>query len=384
MTELSGKSRSGSTAVFPDVPGVSSQDLASDDADRKITALKKHGFTEGLARALLENCAAFPIRFWIIDNSYSMAERDGHRVVETSGVSSSNVHYAACTRWEEIQECVVYHAEVSALLKAPTRFRLLNDPGKRVGPQQFSVADFGRGDHTRSDFDAAESIMKKARPNGLTPLTAHINVIREEIKAMAPDLVQKGQKAAIVLATDGLPTGSEGQIHAKEEFVRALRSLEGLPVWIVIRLCTDEDKIIEFYDSLDQQLELSLDLLDDHCGEAKEVFEFNPWLNYALPLHRIRELGFHDRVFDLIDERALTKSEIRQFCLLLFGESQFDGVPDPSIDWVGFLNDIERMVREEKPVWDPLKKLPLPWIDTKRLNKQYGDKAGCALGCVIM
>jgi len=114
--------------VFPDVPGVSSQDLASDDADRKITALKKHGFTEGLARALLENCAAFPIRFWIIDNSYSMAERDGHRVVETSGVSSSNVHYAACTRWEEIQECVVYHAEVSALLKAPTRFRVSKFP----------------------------------------------------------------------------------------------------------------------------------------------------------------------------------------------------------------------------------------------------------------
>jgi len=226
--------------------------------------------------------------------------------------------------------------------------------------------------------------MRRATPNGLTPLTSHIHAIREEIKAMEPQLVRDGQKAAVILATDGLPTGDSGREEASEQFVRALRSLEGLPVWIVIRLCTDEDDIIEYYDGLDQQLELSLDLLDDHCGEAKEVHEFNPWLNYALPIHRIRELGFHDRVFDLIDERALTKSEIRRFCLILFGESKFDGVPDPSVDWPGFLNDVERMIQEETLVWDPLKKLPLPWIDTKKLNRLYGDSDGCGLGCVVM
>jgi hypothetical protein len=30
------------------------------------------------------------------------------------------------------------------------------------------------------------------------------------------------------------------------------------------------------------------------AGEALEVTAENPWLNYALPLHQLREMGFHD------------------------------------------------------------------------------------------
>ena len=49
--------------------------------------------------------------------------------------------------------------------------------------------------------------------------------------------------------------------------------------------------------SLDQLLELSMEVLDDFTAEAEEVHEFNPWLNYALPLHRMREMGYQDRIF---------------------------------------------------------------------------------------
>ena len=49
----------------------------------------------------------------------------------------------------------------------------------------------------------------------------------------------------LVLATDGLPTDFRGMCdqRAKREFVNALRSSEGLPVWITMRLCTDEDEV---------------------------------------------------------------------------------------------------------------------------------------------
>jgi hypothetical protein len=61
---------------------------------------------------------------------------------------------------------------------------------------------------------------------------------------------------AIVLATDGLPMSGDHRqsSSAKLEFVQALKSLEGLPVWVVIRLCTDDESVVEFYNDLDSQL----------------------------------------------------------------------------------------------------------------------------------
>lgn len=225
--------------------------------------------------------------------------------------------------------------------------------------------------------------MNKASPSGLTPLTQHILEIHESVRSIAPSLQRDGKKAAIILATDGTPTDELGYSseYASKQFLQALRLLEGLPVWIVIRLCTDNDEVVSYYNELDEQLELSLEVLDDFTAEAHEVYEHNPWLNYGLPLHRIRELGFNDRVFDLIDERPLTQGEVRQFCMLLFGGEKFDGVPDPSINWVGFLAEIERMLKDEKGQWNPIKKKILPWVDTRMLNKVYGPNS---CGCTIM
>jgi hypothetical protein len=64
----------------------------------------------------------------------------------------------------------------------------------------------------------------------------------------------------IVLATDGMPTDERGISNdsVKNQFVNTLRSLEGLPVWLVIRLCTDDDTVVQYYNSLDDQLELSM------------------------------------------------------------------------------------------------------------------------------
>uniref|UniRef100_A0A7S2IDX7 VWFA domain-containing protein n=1 Tax=Helicotheca tamesis TaxID=374047 RepID=A0A7S2IDX7_9STRA len=367
-----------------DVPPIQDQkeylNVAKELSETEIDELRKQGFTRGLANALSINSSVFPIRFWVIDNSGSMNNPDGHRIVET--FKHNNVNIVSSTRWEEIKECVNYHAQMAALLCAPTVFRLLNNPGARVGPQQFSVAERG-WDSVLQDQQIARVIMNKVSPSGFTPLTQHILEIHESIRSIAPSLQRDGKKAVIVLATDGTPTDELGYSseYASNQFLQALRLLEGLPVWIVIRLCTDDDEVVNYYNELDEQLELSLEVLDDFTAEAHEVYEHNPWLNYGLPLHRIRELGFNDRVFDLIDERPLTKGEVRQFCLLLFGEENFDGVPDPTIDWVGFLSDIQRMLKNEEEQWSPIKKKILPWVDTKVLNRVYGPTS---CGCAIM
>jgi hypothetical protein len=349
--------------------------------------LTDQGFPNGLARSLAENTDAFPLRIWIVDNSGSMNTPDGHRIVET--VDRGHVKIAVCTRWEEIRESAIYHIKLASLLRAPTHFRLLNNTGSG-GLQYFGVAE---APDAYGDVNEAIRAVQKSRPTGCTPLTQHIHEIHRSIKLMTQDLRTSGKRIAIVIATDGLPTDEMGQggQFQQQQFVESLRLLEGLPVWVVIRLCTDEDEVVSFYNDLDQQLELSLEVLDDFCSEALEIYEHNKWLNYALPLHRCREMGYHERVFDMLDERALTRTELRDFCVILFGADKFDGVPDPSFDWMGFSCALEKMVRREALQWNPVNKVMTPWINMNKLNRQYGRRGaadgyapahGCSPGCI--
>jgi len=199
-----------------------------------------------------------------------MKKSDGHRIIPTN--DRNKVKMTNCTRWEEIQECLEYHINLVGLIQAPTRFRLLNKPGGKR--QQFTIAeDLSNPDGILRDVQDALDIIRNTRPGGCTPLTNHIHEIYHEISLMAPDLQSMGKKVAIVIATDGLPSDKwgHGGPRQRAEFVEALRLLERLPVWVVVRLCTDDDDVVDFYNNLDTHLELSLEVLDDFSGEAKEV-----------------------------------------------------------------------------------------------------------------
>lgn len=213
-------------------------------SDYQINQLRDQGYTTGQAHELLLFTKTFSLRFWVVDNSGSMSLNDGHRFVNTK--NKNTVKMVSCTRWKEIQEAVDYHAQLAALLQAPTTFRLLNNPGAHVGPQEFSIGTNGLSSIDR-DLQMARHIMKNASPQGVTPLAKHILDIRQQVYDLTPSLIQQGRKVAIILATDGLPTNEYGISgrQSNDEFTGALRTLEGLPVWIVIRLCTDEDKVVE-------------------------------------------------------------------------------------------------------------------------------------------
>ena len=302
-----------------------------------------------------------------------MSKGDGHRIAES--LSANVVKLVKCSRWSELHQTVEYHAQISALMKAPTVFRLLNDPGRMIGPQQFSIAERGPK-FIDEDLQIAMQTMMQASPTGCTPLSQHIVEIRANVLAMLPQLQATGQKVAIILATDGLPTDPYGvcSAHTRSEFEHNLRSLAGLPVWIVVRLCTDEDAVVDYYNNLDSQLELSLEVLDDWIGESKEVHRFNPWLNYGLCLHRIREMGFHHRLFDLLDERPLNLDELKEFFFLLFGPDEFDGAPDPNHDFKAFLYHDNAASQKEGKLWNPITSKTSHWIDMKRLKSCYSDK----------
>lgn len=74
-----------------------------------------------LARAMcVTSVQTFPLRLWIVDNSGSMRQADGCRLVASS--TKSRIKFAECTRWDELKDTVLYHAQLAALLVAPTQF----------------------------------------------------------------------------------------------------------------------------------------------------------------------------------------------------------------------------------------------------------------------
>mmetsp|Transcript_45835 Transcript_45835/g.96211 ORF Transcript_45835/g.96211 Transcript_45835/m.96211 type:complete len:366 (+) Transcript_45835:693-1790(+) len=336
--------------------------------------LIREGYSTGLALALSDNASRYDFRFWVVDNSGSMQIGDGHRIVRKDGKSKA----VACTRWEEIKETVKYHAEMASILDCPTIFQLLNDPGLRTAPQRFSVCEHGVS-FASAEVAKSIDILRKVSPGGVTPLTQHIWDIQEHISGMADELRKSGKIVAIILATDGLPTDEQGYggEDITDEFIRSVRSLQGLPVWTVIRLCTDEKAVKQFYNSLDSQLEISLEVLDDYMGEAREVYKQNPWITYALPMHRCRELGYHDRLFDLIDERPLTAGEARAFCCLILGINEAE-LPDPGESATLFLKALKTRLENEQLQWNPIKKKMTPWILTKELKKSFSSR-NCAI-----
>ena len=76
-------------------------------------------------------------------------------------------------------------------------------------------------------------------------------------------------------------------------------------------MCTRDPEVVNFWNNLDKQIELEMDVLDDFEGECKEVFKFNSWLTYGEPFHRLREFGISIKEFDLIDESLLGKEQMK-------------------------------------------------------------------------
>lgn len=309
-----------------------------------------------------------------------MMSTDGNEIRGTR----DKVVIVPCTRWRELQTSIEYHAELAGLIGATTIFRLLNDPGAHIGPQEFSIGDTTGGTSNpnsksiQQEVSTAINIVQRARPNGVTPLTYHLRTITKRVEELESVLRRQGQKAVVVIATDGLPSDDQGNVteQVKSEFVDALKQLQRLPVWVVIRLCTDDDAVNDYYNDLDKVLELPLECIDDFLGEAKEIMAVNKWLNYALPLHRCREMGYQHRLFDLLDERPLTKDELYEFLTLLFGASAFRSAPDINTNWTGFYNVLKNVVQTERSEWNPRTGRRTPWIDMKELSKTYGVKKG--------
>jgi hypothetical protein len=78
----------------------------------------------------------------------------------------------------------------------------------------------------------------------------------------------------------------------------------------VVRLCTNDANVENYWARVDEQLELNIDVLDDLRGESSVVYQKNPWLTYGEPIQRLREFGLCVKEMDLLDERTVSPDEL--------------------------------------------------------------------------
>ena len=75
--------------------------------------------------------------------------------------------------------------------------------------------------------------------------------------------------------------------------------------------------MVEYWNNIDSQLELDIDVLDDLVGDAAEVSRTNSWLTYGEPLHRVREFVASMKELYIVDESTLSSEQMRIICAYL-------------------------------------------------------------------
>ena len=266
---------------------------ASEAAVREFLAANL--WPEGLQEAYLNGLRTTGPSTFIVDDSGSMSISDATRFLK----HGTKMVPVPCSRYTELQECITFHAALANSAKFPTCFRLLNNAGP--------IVVGGLGD----DGSAYGRLIRALElpPSGGTPLCAQMRDFIDEVSKQAAALRSEGKRAKLIIATDG--EASDGNLSA------AMAPLKSLPVVIVIRICTNDSSVVDYWNAIDKDLELSLDIIDDLSSEADDVIKLNPWLYYSEPIHRFREAGSQIREMELLDEAKFTGDQIRNFCILL-------------------------------------------------------------------
>jgi len=360
-----------------------------------------------LATMLAQEDANVALRMFLLDNSGSTSTYDGHVVEEDS---DGNLLSTSSTRWEEICAVAVDQARWSAFAGVRSEFHLLNPPcplGTALGTcrylqegRDFVVIDSKSG-NAEAQVEALCQFLRINGPRGAkTPLSTALQQLQEW--RLHPTGLN-GRRIMLSIITDGqvsdqVATFSDSSGHAryahkqtkaevakqkqdvarqkkqqedqsKSQYVQQLRAFASTwNAFVVIRLTTDEKSTVDYFNAIDKELELPVDVVDDLPGEAQEVYSAgNGWFAYTPMIHRMRERGCTlERLFELLNERTLGLSEIVKFMELFFrepDEKPFPRHPAKLLTLAGEIN------ARSAPVYDArLDKVVSP-LNIKQLKK---------------
>lgn len=321
-----------------------------------LTSMEIH---PALQSVFINSLGEFRHRFLVIDDSGSMGEMDGHLSIKTKDGAWKTTK---CSRWNELAPTCRFLCTLAHLSRSPLEVRLLNG-----SPSPLLLGCNGPST-TAQEAQGLSKLMNvfDRSPNGGTPLCFHVQAIVQTIIKMAPELRASNQRALVIICTDG--EASDGNL------ADALKPLQNLPVNVIVRLCTNNNRILNYWMKIDKEIEVPMDLLDDLVSEATEVQRNNSWLSYDFQMHALRTLGSVHKEMDLLNERRLSPIELRNFFAVVFGNNT---LPSPMEDWHNFENNVRDVViGSNLNVVDALSHTLTPMINLERLPRCYHELSG--------
>lgn len=339
----------------------------------RLRAYRVMGTPLGLASLLAKEDLEIALRVFVLDNSGSTGGGDGHFLIKRCDGYQS----ACSTRWEEIRAAAIEQAEWNAKAGVHSEFYLLNPPcpSSPMPGRDFAIVDPTVGNVTMQ-VAQLEKMLYASRPHGPTPLAERLGKLRHRLEG---EMVDR-RRIILTIVTDGLPTRENYYCVVDDSlaFTQELCAFtSSFNCSIVIRLATDDLATVNYYNRIREEHGLPLDILDDLHGEAKQVLgSGNGWFAYSPLVHRIREGGIMEKLFDLLDERPLRVHEIATFLEFLLRGPKDDPFPrKPRPLW----EKVVQLLPQAPLVYDGLSGQMVPPVNLQRLKKSLGLTA---LGCM--
>lgn len=346
-----------------------------------LTELKNHdravkfmveniGFTSALAENVYQDMKKITRAYKIIDNSGSMNVCDGRYFEEKD---DGGFRTKKCTRWKELRDSIAVQAEFAGKCRVFTNFKLLNAPKMKKRIRNYNICETIRESEIKHEIETLMEVLDTYPPRGKTPIAKRLKEVLHDIDKVEAKDKGTEKRFSIEITTDGLPTdgdGEEGE-KANNDLLDLLNELSTYSVTFLIRIVTNERKVIDYYNELGYGYQ-NFDILDDYKDEYKEISRKNRWMNYSFPLHRCREMGYFNHVFNALDDQKLTMSEMVKYCELIFGEERMNKLPRPEEEWEGFAVGLKILNESEAKVWSIHHNRKEPWIHMNQLHEEYG------------
>lgn len=139
--------------------------------------------------------------------------------------------------------------------------------------------------------------------NGGTPLLNKLNIVLQNLKELDQSTCMKRK---LIIYTDSKPTDSQSC-----DIILILNEIAKFNCSITIRLCTGDNNIRSYWDTLDREIKnQTFDVIDNYRNEKKSVKRLNQNLKYKYPIHTLREFGMVQNKFNRMSKNKLTDVDI--------------------------------------------------------------------------